>query len=201
MYLSSFPASLMRGPLSPTSIIHPRLRSPPSSVGLFLGSGSNWLAMTYLPFAFGKYTQVDVAGGVAQSVDQLEIAVGIDSLQSCLPFTPPNGLQTARVLLDNRDKTITLTFNKFLVNQVPNNGTPLFTICFAAPWGNWVTASGAAPTLNTATNDYVGILPDCTASNLAPQNPCVLDRSKHAANEIVTVSVPYQSGRADPKLW
>ena len=151
--------------------------------------------------ANGTHTTVDVTGGSATTTDQLEIAVGIDALQACLPFTPPNGLQVTRVLLDNRDKTITLTFDKYLVNQVPNNGTPLFTICFAAPWGNWLTASGSAPTFSSTTGEYVGILPDCTASSLAPQNPCVQSRSKHAADEIVTVSVPYQNGRADPKLW
>ena len=164
--------------------------------------------------ASGTHTTVDVTGGSAASTDQLEIAVGIDALQACLPFTPPNGLQVTRVFLDNRDKTIKLTFDKYLVNQVPNNGTPLFTICFAAPgtssssdpWAGWMTASGSGPTFipdanNPDTGNWVGILPDCTASNLLPQNPCVQSRSKHAANEIVTVLVPYQSGRADPKLW
>jgi hypothetical protein len=149
----------------------------------------------------GTYTSVNVSAGSAQTADQLEIAVGLDSPQACLPFTPPNGLQVTRVLLDNRDKTITLTFDKYLVNQVPNNGTPLYTICFSAPWGDWRTASGSEPTFNTDTNEYVGILPDCTAADLAPQNPCVQSRSKHAANEIVAISVPYKAGRADPKLW
>jgi hypothetical protein len=149
----------------------------------------------------GTHTSVSVSASSAPTVDQLEIAVGVDSPQACLPFTPPNGLQVTRVLLDNRDKTITLTFDKYLVNQVPNNGTPFYTMCFAAPWGNWLTASGSTPTFNTDSNEYVGILPDCTAAELAPQNPCVQSRSKHAANEIVTVSVPYQDGRADPKLW
>jgi hypothetical protein len=164
--------------------------------------------------ANGTHTTVDVTGGSATTTDQLEIAVGIDSLtldsagnDSCLGFQPPSGLQVARVLLTGaRDKTITLTFDKYLVNQVPNNGTPLFTICFAAPWGGWVTASGLAPASYTDTNgntEYVGILPDCTASDLDAFNPCVQSRSKHAANEIVTVSVPYDTvtNRADPKLW
>jgi hypothetical protein len=161
--------------------------------------------------AKGSHTSVDVTGGLATSSDTLEIAVGIDSLtldsagnDSCLGFQPPSGLQVARVLLTGaRDKTITLTFDKYLVNQVPNNGTPLFTICFAAPWGNWVTASGSAPTFNADTNEYIGILPNCTASELEQFNPCVQSRSKHAANEIVTVSVPYDTAtnRADPKLW
>ena len=166
----------------------------------------------------GSHTTVNVSAGKSLATnpgtDQLEIAVGIDSLLNCLPFTPPNGLQVTRVVLDNRDKSITLTFDKYLVNQVPNNGTPLFTICFAAPgtssssdpWAGWITASGVGPTFipdtdNPDTGNWVGILPDCTAANLPQGNPCVQSRSKRAANEIVTVSVPYQSGRADPKLW
>jgi hypothetical protein len=151
----------------------------------------------------GKHTTVDVVASPAATVDDLEVAVGIDSLSSvtCLPFSPPAGLEIARVLVDHRDKTVTLTFDKTLVNAVPNNGTPLFTICMSAPWGDWVTASGTAPTYNTVSGEYEGVLPACSAAGLAPYNPCVSNRGKHAAAEIVTISIPYEPGRADPKLW
>jgi len=151
----------------------------------------------------GSHTKAVVDASSAVTVDDLEIAVGIDSLAhtTCLPQNEPSGLEVVRVLIDHRSKTVTLTFDKFLVNQAPNNGTPLFTICFAAPWGNWVTDSGSAPTFNTVTNEYEGVLPTCGDAGLVVDNPCVSDRSKNAGNEIVSVLVPYQDGRADPKLW
>jgi hypothetical protein len=151
----------------------------------------------------GAHTAAVVNASSSDTTDQLEVAVGLDSLASttCLPFSQPRGLEVVRVLVDHRSKTVTITFDKFLVNQVPQNGTPLFTICFAAPWGNWVTKSGSAPTFNTTTNEFEGVLPDCTAAGLAPGNPCVTSRSKNAGNEIVGISVPFQTGRADPKAW
>jgi hypothetical protein len=154
----------------------------------------------------GHHVTANVSASSANTLDQLEIAVGIDSLAgtTCTPPFQPQGLEVTRVVLDHRDKLVTLTFDKYLVNQVPKNGTPFASICFSAPapdWAGWVTASGSVATLNTSTASYEGILPNCTAAGLAPHNPCVLDRSKSAANEIVTVSIPYESGRADPKLW
>jgi hypothetical protein len=153
--------------------------------------------------ASGAHTNAAVAASSAATSDLLEVAVGIDSLASttCLPYNQPTGLEVVRVLVDHRDKTVTVTFDKYLVNIAPNNGTPLFTICFAAPWGNWVTASGGAPTFNSVTGEYEGILPNCGVAGLLPDNPCVSSRSKNAGNEVVTVSIPYQDGRADPKLW
>ena len=143
----------------------------------------------------GTHTTVNVTGGPAQSSDPLEIAIGVDQLQACPGFTAPNGLQVTRVLLDHHDKTITLTFDKYLVNQVPDNGTPLFTICFTAPW-SWSDVNN-----QPVEADAVGVLPDC-APSLPAYNPCVQSRSKHAANEIVMVSVPYNATTgADPKLW
>ena len=151
----------------------------------------------------GAHTTASVNASSSNTSDQLEVAVGVDSLAhtTCLPFSQPSGLEVVRVLVDHRSKMVTITFDKFLVNQVPQNGTPLFTICFAAPWGDWVTKSGIAPTFNTTTNEFEGVLPDCTAAVLAPNNPCVVSRSKNAANEIVSISVPYETGRADPKAW
>jgi hypothetical protein len=155
----------------------------------------------------GHHVTADVSASSANTLDQLEIAVGVDSLAgtTCTPPFQPQGLEVTRVVLDHRDKLVTLTFDKYLVNQVPKNGTPFASICFSAPkvpeWATWVTASGSAPTPNTSTDTYEGILPNCTPALLASYNPCVVDRSKSAANEIVTVSIPYESGRADPKLW
>jgi hypothetical protein len=151
----------------------------------------------------GAHTTAAVSASSADSTDQLELAVGLDSLArtTCLPNNQPRGLEVVRVLVDNRDKTVTLTFDKYLVNQIPSNGTPVFPICFAAPWGNWVTQSGVAPVFNSVTNEYEGVLPNCGAAGLLGDNPCVTSRSKNGANEIVTVSIPFQVGRADPKAW
>jgi len=49
----------------------------------------------------GTYTSVNVSAGSAQTADQLEIAVGLDSPQACLPFTPPNGLQVLRLVTEH----------------------------------------------------------------------------------------------------
>jgi hypothetical protein len=151
----------------------------------------------------GKHTEVDVSASSATTTDELEVAVGIDSLANttCQPFSLPSGLEVVRVLVDHRDKTVVITFDKYLVNQIPDNGTPLFDVCMAAPWGDWATDGGGSPTFNTVTGEYEGVLPTCGAARLMPYNPCVVDRSKHAANEIVEISIPYEPGRADPKLW
>jgi hypothetical protein len=149
----------------------------------------------------GHHVTAVVSASSANSVDQLEVAVGVDSLAgtTCTPPYQPQGLEVTRVVLDHRNKVVTLTFDKYLVNQVPKNGTPFAAICFSAPFGDWITASGAAPTLNGS--EYEGLLPNCAATGLAPFNPCVANRSKQSANEVVRISIPYESGRADPKLW
>lgn len=152
----------------------------------------------------GSYTAASVVVSSASTSDVLELALGVDPIPAnttCLPANQPTGLEVVRVIVDNRDKTATLTFDKYLVNQIPDNGTPRFPICFAAPWDGWKTASRGSPTFNVGTNEFEGLLPNCQEPWLAAGNPCVTSRQKSAANEIVTVSIPFLSGRADPKLW
>jgi hypothetical protein len=153
--------------------------------------------------ASGSHTKAVVAASSATTADQLEVAIGVDSLASttCRPANQPASLEVVRVVVDHRNKTVAMTFDKYLVNQAANNGTPLFSVCFAAPWGNWVTDAGVAPTFNTTTQEYEGVLPTCGDAGLLADNPCVASRSKNAGNETVTVSIPYQTGRADPKMW
>ena len=78
-----------------------------------------------------------------------------------------------------------------------------FPICFSAPWGNWVTDLGRAPTSNPTTHEYEGVLPICLPRFLPAGNPCVASRiyNPKTGSEVVTVSVPFQMGRGDPKFW
>lgn len=152
----------------------------------------------------GTRTSASVVASAAASTDKMEFAIGVDQIPantSCLPANQPSGLEVVRVVVDNRAKVVTLTFDKYLVQQIPDNGTPRFPICFAAPWDGWVTASGGAPIFNVVTNEYEGLLPNCGVAGLAAGNPCVSSRRKRAANEVVTVSIPFLAGRADPKMW
>ncbi|MGH8889005.1 MAG: hypothetical protein ACRDV3_04500 [Acidothermaceae bacterium] len=151
----------------------------------------------------GANTTASVSTSTSDTTDQLEIAVGIDSLASttCLPYSPPAGIEVVRVFVDNRSKIVTLTFDPTVASQAPNDGNGLFRVCFSAPWGNWVTDSGTPPTFNTVTNEYEGLLPTCGHAGLLADNPCVLSRSMSAGSVIDAVSVPFQPGREDPKLW
>ncbi len=160
----------------------------------------------------GDNTIVDVDAGPAPTPDQLQIAVGLDpfALTQCRPFAAPVGMEITRVLLDHRDKTVTLTYGSALVNQTSNDGISLFRTCFSAPWSDWVTDSRSAPTYNPATGEYEGLLPRCGGTGLAAFNPCVVSAQENEStdesgesNETVTVvvSIPYENGRSDPKLW
>ncbi len=89
---------------------------------------------------------------------------------------------------------ITFVFPKSVVNEVPNNGTPLMPICAGAnaqfPGSTNVSTTypGEAP--------WQGLLENC--DNLTSSTPlvmCVVSRSKQAANEQVVV---YTSSLTDP---
>ncbi|HEY0869916.1 MAG TPA: hypothetical protein VGD55_05940, partial [Acidothermaceae bacterium] len=128
--------------------------------------------------ATDTHTSVKVATTSATTTDQLEIAIGADSFAgtTCHPFFQPNGIEVTRVVANDRGKTVTLTFDKTIVNQKPLYLILLFPICFSAPWGNWVTDLGRAPTFNTTTNEFEGLLPICLPRFLPAGNPCVQSR-------------------------
>lgn len=153
----------------------------------------------------GAHTSVTVTTTTAPTAGQLEIAVGIDSYANttCHPLYQPTGLQVTRVVADNRGKTVTLTFDKSIVGQKPLYLIFFFPICFSAPWGGWVTDNGRPATLNTTTDEYEGLLPVCWPWRLPAGNPCIASRwyNPWQGSETVTVSIPFMSGRADPKLW
>jgi hypothetical protein len=155
--------------------------------------------------ATDTHTSVKVATTSATTTDQLEIAIGADSFAgtTCHPFFQPNGIEVTRVVANDRGKTVTLTFDKSIVNQKPLYLILFFPICFSAPWGNWVTDLGRAPTFNTTTNEFEGLLPICLPRFLPAGNPCVQSRIYNfkTGSEAVTVSIPFQAGRGDPKLW
>jgi hypothetical protein len=151
-----------------------------------------------------QHTSVTVQTTTSSKAGQLEIAVGVDSFANttCHPYFQPTGVEVTRVVADNRGKTVTLTFDKTIVNQKPLYLILLFPICFSAPWGGWVTELGHAPTFNTTTQEYEGLLPICLPRLLPAGNPCVSSRSyQRNGSEVVTVSIPFLTGRADPKLW
>ncbi len=155
--------------------------------------------------ATDTHTSVNVATTSATTTDQLEIAIGVDSFANttCHPLFQPNGIEVTRVVANDRGKTVTLTFDKTIVNQKPLYLILFFPICFSAPWGNWVTDLGRAPTFNTTTNEFEGLLPICLPRFLPAGNPCVSSRIYNfkTGAETVTVSIPFQTGRSDPKLW
>ncbi len=89
---------------------------------------------------------------------------------------------------------ITFVFPKSVVNEVPNNGTPLMPICAGAnaqfPGSTNVSTTypGEAP--------WQGLLENCdNLTSSAPLVMCVVSRSKQAANEQVVV---YTSSLTDP---
>jgi hypothetical protein len=152
----------------------------------------------------GTHTAVSVTTTSATTTDQLEVAVGVDSFAgtTCHPYFQPTGIQVTRVVANNRGKTVTLTFDKSIVSQKPLYLILLFPICFSATWGNWVTDTLHAPTLNPTTHEYEGLLPFCLPRFLPAGNPCVSSRIlQRNGSEVVTVQIPFQTGRGDPKLW
>jgi hypothetical protein len=152
----------------------------------------------------GTHTAVTVTTTSATTTDQLEVAVGVDSFANttCHPFFQPTGVQVTRVVANNRGKTVTLTFDKSIVIQKPLYLILLFPICFSATWSNWVTDTLHAPTLNPTTLEYEGLLPICFPRFLPAGNPCVSSRIlQRNGSEVVTVQIPFQAGRGDPKLW
>jgi hypothetical protein len=155
--------------------------------------------------ATDTHTSVKVTTTSATTTDQLEIAIGVDSFATttCHPLFQPNGIEVTRVVANDRGKTVTLTFDKSIVNQKPLYLILFFPICFSAPWGNWVTDLGRAPKFNTTTNEFEGLLPICLPRFLPAGNPCVASRIYNfkTGGEVVTVSIPFQAGRGDPKLW
>ena len=155
--------------------------------------------------ATDTHTSVNVATTSATTTDQLEIAIGVDSFANttCHPLFQPNGIEVTRVVANDRGKTVTLTFDKTIVKQKPLYLILFFPICFSAPWGNWVTDLGRAPTFNTTTHEFEGLLPICLPRFLPAGNPCVQSRNYNlrTGSEVVTVSVPFQTGRGDPKFW
>jgi hypothetical protein len=189
------------------------LNSLSSSLATVVDSHSFNVSQVVTPCAAGaacngaaqdQHTSVTVQTTTSSKAGQLEIAVGVDSFANttCHPYFQPTGIEVTRVVADNRGKTVTLTFDKTIVNQKPLYLILLFPICFSAPWGSWVTELGHAPTFNTTTLEYEGLLPICLPRLLPAGNPCVSSRSyQRNGSEVVTVSIPFQTGRADPKLW
>jgi hypothetical protein len=152
----------------------------------------------------GTHTGVSVTTTSATTTDQLEVAVGVDSFANttCHPFFQPTGIQVTRVVANNRGKTVTLTFDKSIVIQKPLYLILFFPVCFSATWGNWVTDTLHPPTVNPTTQEFEGLLPICLPRFLPAGNPCVSSRIlQRNGSEAVTVQVPFQAGRGDPKFW
>jgi len=55
---------------------------------------------------------------------------------------------------------------------------------------------------NSATGEYEGLLPVCLPFLVRSGNPCISSRRYvRDGSEVVTVQIPFQAGRGDPKLW
>lgn len=90
-------------------------------------------------------------------------------------------------------KTVTMTFPKSVVNELPNNGAPLMPVCFGSDY----SFPGWSPQYSVynqgSVTEYEGLLLDCTDSTYLAEKtsdqiaPCVQSRSKLAggAEQIV----------------
>ena len=96
----------------------------------------------------------------------------------------------------DRAKVTTMTIDKRVMAQVPNNGASFLQVCFASPDDDFVTRSGA-PVLDSQTFDwdgdgvadpvYKGLLADCGPA--AP--PCVSKRQKTGAGDgVIQAQLP-----------
>lgn len=100
-----------------------------------------------------------------------------------------------------RAKEVSITIAKALVNAVSNNGTPFMDICLDIPaqaqtadnafFSKSQVASGETDPANKV---HTGLLPDC--ADVANTPPCVVSRSKRAANEIIVFDLP----AGDPRI-
>lgn len=101
----------------------------------------------------------------------------------------------ALVLGPDRQKTVTYTIDKRVMNANPNNGASFLQMCFAAPF-TFATRAGGAPQEADVDGDgnvdwYYATLPDCGAP------PCVASRRKdRAGNGVIEVRAP--AGAEDP---
>jgi hypothetical protein len=101
------------------------------------------------------------------------------------------------------------TLAKSLVMQAGNPGAAHFDICLGAEnlqggTTPWMTKDGtpAVPVYDSNLNAtlYWGLLPDCSTSRIAgglalnpdiPRGPCIVQRNKNQANEVISFYLPY----------
>ncbi|HET8953049.1 MAG TPA: carboxypeptidase-like regulatory domain-containing protein, partial [Solirubrobacteraceae bacterium] len=101
----------------------------------------------------------------------------------------------AVVLGPDRQKRVTYTIDKRVMNASPNNGASFLQMCFAAPF-TFATRAGAPPAEADVDGDghtdwYYATLPDCGTA------PCVASRRKdRAGNGVIEVRAP--AGAEDP---
>jgi hypothetical protein len=117
-----------------------------------------------------------------------------DPFLSSVAGSPASGSVTSGV--------VTLFFPKAIVNELPNNGTPLMPVCAGAAQP-FLAKLGVAPS-STSPFQYQGLLYDCddptytAEAGSYPLQMCVASRSKSAANETVVVDV---SSLTDDPMW
>ena len=101
----------------------------------------------------------------------------------------------AVVLGPDRQKRVTYTIDKRVMNASPNNGASFLQMCFAAPYP-FTTRAGAPPAEADVDGDghtdwYSATLPDCGTA------PCVASRNKdRAGSGVIEVRAP--AGAEDP---
>ena len=114
---------------------------------------------------------------------------------ACAGFTPSPGSQGVSV--DVRPLTdltqVTITLDKTIVNQIPDNGAAHFNVCFG---GKIATEDPAVTPFDTKPGTpaavlvdglFYGILPDCSGT---PTEPCVASRNKVGGNLVIVFDVP-----------
>jgi hypothetical protein len=168
------------------------------------GTTESTCATPQIPDPSG-HTSAQVTGN-GTTTNRMSVGVGIDApeLLSCNDGNPFRAV--TRVDVAQHSKTVTLIWDKKAVQWQTNNGAPFWNVCFSAPY-EFPTVGGYSaepdPTAQPPTTDYEGLLVDCgtvdTVKFPVGTYPCVMDRGKQAANEVVHVSIPLNS-QADPKM-
>ena len=169
---------------------------------------------TSVPFtvqqvAIQCFEDVDCAGSLATSRSQVDAAAfarpgtdaGFLQLSFNTGFRPDcagyeeYSSDWALVLAPDRQKLVTYTIDKRVMNASPNNGASFLQMCFAAPF-TFATRAGAPPAEADVDGDghtdwYYATLPDCGAP------PCVASRHKdRAGSGVIEVRAP--AGAEDP---
>ena len=141
-------------------------------------------------------SQVDASAFAGAGVDAgfLQLSFNTGFRPDCAGYEEYSS-DWALVLGPDRQKSVTYTIDKRVMNASPNNGASFLQMCFAAPF-TFATRAGTPPAEADVDGDghtdwYYATLPDCGTA------PCVASRRKdRAGSGVIEVRAP--AGSEDP---